>query len=742
MKKYLTLDSVSVTKQLVGIRVDINSAIINSRVEDSLRIVQACESIKELVNKKAKVLVFAHQGRKGKPDFTSLKLHKNLLEKYIGEEIVFIEEISKKSVESVLQKCPKKKVFLIENLRELDCEQHPEFKVNSKSKEKQELEIKQNPITQIIELCSYYILDAFSISHRAHSSVIGSSKVTQVAGRLLQKELKPLSMLQELKHPRVYVMGGLKPDDLVPFIKKSLEEKKVDMILLSGVIGEIALHLNGYDLGVKWKWIVEHKYNIVEKELKALLKKYPKQFVLPIDVAYVDTKHKKRVEIPVSNLDLNSNSKKYKKIVQHNTIQDIGSKTVKKFMQNIAKSKSCYIKGPQGNFEVKGAHVGTYSLYKEVVKSKTFSFMGGGHTVTAAQKSKTVHKFSYVSLAGGALVQYLQGKTLAGIEALQQSYMRYEKKNCSEFDMVVVGSNVQDTFLQVPSLATKELLGSKIKVEDDFNIVMGGGGVNVSSALSKLEAKVGLVTRISSQNAHHLLTCANDCGFTVISSKQHRQGCSKSIIIQSLEDNDRVIYTYRGQNPNFSKEDIPSTLPISNYYFSGLTHKAIVTEHMMIKQLKKQQPHSLICYNPSSYTIELHAQKVVEMLKDVDILVFNDEEAQKLTQERGIKNNLHLLTLMGPKIVIITCADKGAYLIEKGSNEIVFQKSSNISQIVDSTGAGDCFAATFFYFYSKQYDIVSCLEFATLNAGHLITQKGSLNGSLTLKELKKMKYVK
>ena len=170
MKNYLTLDSINISKKIVGIRVDINSAIINNKVEVSERITQACQSIQELMNKNATIIIFAHQGRKGKKDFTSLSLHRNALEDILQTNITFIESINSKTVEKEITKKNKKssQIFLLENLRELDCEQKPEF--DSKGN------MKQNEITKIIELCDYYVIDAFSIAHRAHSSIIGGKK--------------------------------------------------------------------------------------------------------------------------------------------------------------------------------------------------------------------------------------------------------------------------------------------------------------------------------------------------------------------------------------------------------------------------------------------------------------------------------------------------------------------------------------------------------------------------------------
>ena len=526
-------------------------------------------------------------------------------------------------------------------------------------------------------------------------------------------------------------MGGSKPDDLLPLIKQSLEQKSVDYILLSGVIGEVALHTQGYNLGRKWNWIVEHKFNSVERELKQLIKKFNKQFILPKDIAYINDKSK-RIEIPINKLT------KSNKIVDENTIQDIGSKTVKEFMKIISKSKSCYIKGPQGNFELKGCEFGTFELFKQIVKDNTFSFMGGGHTVTAAQLSKTINKFSYVSLAGGALVQFIEGKKLAGIEALEKSYKQFSSKT-NHFDMIIIGSNVVDTFVNSPQDIDSKSVGKKIKVKENFKNRVGGGGIHVSSHVSKLGGKVGLISRLSNENNKLISICSKEHSFSILTSKIRNEESAKSILIQTPKE-DRLIFTFRGQNQNLDLTDFPKELPISNYYFSGLTHKSFNTQSKIMRKIKKEQD-SLITYNPSSYTISTHQEEILNNLKYIDILIFNDEEAELLTQEKGIKHNLHLLSTLGPKIVVITNGSKGAYAIENNSNIIYYQMAlTNKNDVIDTTGAGDCFAATFFYFKSKQYSTQDCLKLSAINSAHLVQKRGSLNGSLTLQEIKKEFY--
>ena len=421
MYNYFTLDSFDFKNKIVAVRVDINSPLKDGKIILNERITQACETISELVGLGAKVLILGHQGRRGKKDFLSLKNHKKFLENELGFSIEFSSEVFSDKVISKIDLLNFGKVLLLENVRFFEGENGFE-----------------NIFSDLGGVIDYFVNDAFSVSHRSQASVVGVNNlnldlgVPCVAGRLLEKELKNLNLIGETRSPHSYVIGGAKPDDLIDLIEIGFKNNLVDNIFLTGIIGEVALKCLGYDLGCKVKFLEEHGFLSVEKKLGTLLKKYKSKLFVPKDLALIV--NGKRLEINVSNLSF----PKYKKLISKNMFCDIGSETVKYYSMILSHSESIYLKGPAGNFEEKYCDVGTKNLFKAITDLDAFSFMGGGHSVTAASNLGFFEKFDYVSLAGGALVNFICSKPLPGISILEESYTRYNG-NCDYF---VMGSNV------------------------------------------------------------------------------------------------------------------------------------------------------------------------------------------------------------------------------------------------------------------------------------------------------------
>ena len=422
MHNYFTLDSFDFKDKIVGLRIDINSPVIKSEVVLNERIVKASLTINELIDKGVRIVILAHQGRTGKEDCISLKQHSKLISKYINRKIGFCNLDDKKRDDRILDlKCGE--ILLLENLRFYD----DELDVHKKS----------NVIKSLERVLDYYVFDAFSVSHRKQTSIVGFSKIPVIAGRLMEREIKGLNSISLIQRPVVYIFGGTKPDDLIPLIEKSLRLKEVDCILLTGVIGEIALYIDGFYLGKKLDFLREHNYLSVERDLRRLLRKYPKRILFPSDVALV--LNGRRIEIKASELESN------RRLLDKEMINDIGSDTIRKYSLLLRQAGGVYLKGPCGNFELKGCDVGTKNILKEIASSKGFSFVGGGHSVTVAEKFNCLDKFSYVSLAGGALVKFLSDGRLFGIEVLEKSYCKFVGRD----DFIVVGSNVLDTVVSV-----------------------------------------------------------------------------------------------------------------------------------------------------------------------------------------------------------------------------------------------------------------------------------------------------
>lgn len=711
MYKYFTLDNFEFKEKVVGVRVDINSPIIDNKVVLNERITQSAVTLKELSEKGAKVIVIAHQGRAGKPDCVSLKEHAILLSKEIGKKVDFISEVYSKNVEDKINLLKSGDILLLENLR---------F-----SKDEEDIKKKDNAILKLQSLFDFYVFDAFSVSHREQTSVVGFTKIPNIAGRLMERELLGLNKLTETKSPHMFIFGGAKPDDLVELLEADLKLGKVDQILLSGVIGEIALYIKGAYLGKKYDFLKSHDFLGSVDRIKLLMEKYSDKFLIPKDVAVFDGN--KRVEISFADM------KKGNDLLDKFLINDIGSQTVTFYSSVMKSAGSIYFKGPAGNFEEKGLEVGTNGLIKAMVESKSFVFMGGGHSVTAVQKLNLLEKFSYVSLAGGALVVFLSGKKLPGVVTLEKSHDRFEKLY---EDFVVLGSNTVDMSISTTKNFNEIHLGDKVRIDDDIRTTIGGGGVNVAVCLSRLGAKVGYLGKLSYENVDKIKDLFIKTKINLVESKVSKRPVAKSIVVDT-KDEDRVIFTYRGQNEFLELHDFNvNGFRSSNFYFNSLGGISFLTQIELAKILKKKNKNSIICYNPSSYLIKSEP-KIRDLVKQTDILILNYEEAEEFTKLTGVSNCLKKLKESVSKIVVITDGANGSYAYD-GENEF-FSPAVIPKKVIDTTGAGDSFAATFFYFYVKGYGTKKSMEYASINASANIEVKGSQDGMLTYTDLIKSK---
>jgi sugar/nucleoside kinase (ribokinase family) len=359
--------------------------------------------------------------------------------------------------------------------------------------------------------------------------------------------------------------------------------------------------------------------------------------------------------------------------------------------------------------------------------------MGGGHSVTAAKEFGFLDKFSYVSLAGGALIKFLSEKELPGISSLEKSY---EKFNPDHLDFIVIGSNTIDTEVSVPKDLDQIHLGDKVKINEDFKETVGGGGVNVSVCISRLSGKVGYIGKLSYEKIDKIKDVLEKNKVKIVTEKCSNIPIAKSIILD-IKDKDRIIFSYRGQNSSLSEKDFKDIdFSKSNYYYlTSLTGKSFEALLKVVKKIKKENHQSKICYNPSLYLIKDENKKIKSMLNYIDILILNLEEAFELFNKDNLKDIESEFERSNLDILIITNGSHGSFAYSKKGGKI-FQKAKKV-KVVDSTGAGDCFSGTFFYFYSKHYPLKKCLEYASINSASVVSKKGTLDGLLYFEDLTK-----
>jgi phosphoglycerate kinase len=717
MKDYLTLDNVNIEGKIVCVRLDINSPILNKKIVLSQRILESCDFINELISKGAKIVLIAHQGRKKSNDFVSLKNHTELMERELKTKIKFYKDIYNERIEKAILNLKSKKIILLENLRFFEDEENFE-----------NIELENNKINKLVKLSDYYILDCFSVCHRNNFSISQIKNKEIICGRNLEKELKHLEKLENIKSHHIAILGGNKPDDLLEFIEISLEENKVNKFLLCGVIGELGVIAKGNRLGKKEKNLIQLYFSEIEK-LKYLIEKYPTKIIIPLDLAIYNGEE--RIEIDIKKLNLTKN----KKLLEKYLTNDIGNKTINFYEKIISNSKSIYIKGPIGNFEIKHFEKGSKEIFKCVANNKkAFSFIGGGHTTTAAKMFNLLDKFDYVSLAGGALVKYLEGKKLIGIEVLKKSFKEYKNKL---YDFIICGSLTIDIKVNVPFKLNQLELGSKINCEEGIKFGVGGGGFNVGVCLSKFESKIGLLCKTTNEFNDLVLDNIQKNKLDLIKVEKSKKSIAKGILLQT-KDKDRIIFGSKGQNTDLKLEDFNfKDLKSNNFLFSTLSKTSFLTQKSLILKIKKKNKNSKIGLILSGALFS-EKIKISRLIKNIDVLICNFEEAKFLTDKRDIDECLKGIKNLGAKIVIITDGVSGSYGFN--GKDKFFQKSIKQERVIDTTGAGDCFAGTFFYFFSKYYSIEKSLEYASINSSNFIGKNGTQKGLLTFNELTKKNY--
>lgn len=405
MADFLTLDDAEVKNKTVLLRIDINVPYNEKtgKISDSDRLKEHSKTIKELSDKGAKLVVLAHQGRKGGADFIGLEQHATLLKAHTGKEIEFVSDIVGENAKEKIKSLKSSEIVLLDNVRFLedeDVEKSPEEHKNS------------SIVKNLSPLVDIYINDAFSVAHRSHASVVGfTATLPSYAGRVMATEIEKLdsilTTMETSKHD-TFVIGGAKPRDPLDVVNHMLKERTLEKVLVGGIVGQLFIMAKGHSLGSTEEFLKKNKYMEFLPQAKDLFGKYKDKIEIPIDVAIeVDGN---REEILVETLP------------SDHLILDIGHKTVKKYSDIIKDSAIIGFKGPVGKYEDDGFGVGTKEVLESIAESKATSLIGGGHTLEALDKfGINREKFTHVSLGGGSLIKFLSDKPMPAVEALEKA---------------------------------------------------------------------------------------------------------------------------------------------------------------------------------------------------------------------------------------------------------------------------------------------------------------------------------
>ena len=386
-------DQENLNQKKVLLRLDLNVPIQNGKITDQTRIDKILPIINFLLKKKCKIIVISHVGRpRGKiNNDLSLKPICENLEKKIKKEITLIKEDIFKLKKEDLFKNTENEIIFLENIRFYEQE------------EKNDLDFSK----QLAKLADIFVNDAFSCSHRAHASV---SKVAELlpsfAGLQLETELNALKKVTtEIKKPITCIIGGSKISTKIGVIK-NLIPKFDNIVVVGGMANNILKH-KGNKIG---KSIREDNCELIIDDIFKTSKKHSCSIVYPQDV-----KVGKSVEDKPQIKEL-------KEIENDDLILDIGPKTINNIKNIIENSKTVLWNGPAGYFENKNFANGSYEIAKKIIKhnknNSIYSVVGGGDTIAVLNQINALNNFNFVSTAGGAFLEYLEGKELPGIKAL------------------------------------------------------------------------------------------------------------------------------------------------------------------------------------------------------------------------------------------------------------------------------------------------------------------------------------
>jgi len=347
----------------------------------------------------------AHQGRKGDPDFIPLEQHAKILGKILGKRVEYVDDLYGKTAQQAIKGMRDGQIIVLQNVRT--------FPLETKDGTPDE-QAKTELVKNLAPLADLFVNDAFASAHRAHASIVGFTAVLpSVAGRIMEKELKSLAtVLERPDKPSAFVLGGAKADDSLEISKYVLDKRIADLVVTGGITGQLFVAAKGFDLGKSNMEVLE-KNDLVKllPGIEELMGKYGERVAIPEDLALeVD---KRRKEIPVEDLPTS------------HPIFDIGKKTAERYSKILSVARTIVASGPMGKYEEEEFNYGTRTVLEAIAKNtKAFSLAGGGHTIAAIEQFKLSSKFSYISTAGGALIEFLMGKKLPGVVALEDAAAR------------------------------------------------------------------------------------------------------------------------------------------------------------------------------------------------------------------------------------------------------------------------------------------------------------------------------
>ncbi len=403
MTEYKTIkDLGDLRGKVVMLRADLNVPMDeNFNVTNTARIDRTVPTIKTLMDKGAKVVVISHFGRpEGKGDMKNSLSHiVKDLEKALGKKVVFVDDCIGEKVEAAIKNMHADEVLLLENLRFYDEEKKGD----------------EGFAKELSKPADVYVSDAFSTAHRAHASMVAATKLLPSAmGLLMEEEVNALTKgLNNPVRPLIAIVGGSKVSTKLDLLNNLV--KKVDKLVISGGMAHTFMKAQGIDTVNENNSLVQMDMIETAKEIMRTAQVNHCEIILPLDVVI---------------------SKEFKPMAEHRTVSltdipaegwsllDVGEKTIKAVNDKLDECKTLVWNGPLGVFEMKPFDNATNEVAKHAAKltvdGKLTSVGGGGDTVSALENAGVADKFSYISTAGGAFLEWMEGKELPGVAVLKK----------------------------------------------------------------------------------------------------------------------------------------------------------------------------------------------------------------------------------------------------------------------------------------------------------------------------------
>ena len=378
---FSVLDDIDVNNKVILVRADLNLPIEDGKVKDTTRLdLFSRTTLKELIEKEARIAILTHQGRKGKPDFTTTEIHASLLKERTGLDFKHIPSLYGAEAEEAMLELKKGNLnyIILENTRFYD-EETAKVSMEEQSKSKM--------VSVLSKYADYFVNDAFSASHRNHASMVGFPFVLpSVAGRIMEWEIRSIEYIVEKDNEKtLYILGGAKVPESLEVIEKVLSENKAMKIALGGLVANAFVGF-GDPEDVKKAFELKNRF----EELIYI----PEDFV-------VDGKNIERGELSTPP-------------------KDIGEKSVNMIKHLIDEAKQVFVNGPLGYFEDPDYIKASKEVFLHLAESKAFTVAGGGHTITLLNQLNLFDKIDHVSTGGRALLNAIMGKPLPAVEALKK----------------------------------------------------------------------------------------------------------------------------------------------------------------------------------------------------------------------------------------------------------------------------------------------------------------------------------